>query len=60
METVQELENDIVFAMLVEKKYRETCESEDIVSLIKKVSDALKSVSAKDHSNQTNDLSQSN
>lgn len=59
METVQELENEIVFAMLIENKYREGCESEDILSLLINVNDALKSVSARDHSNQTYDSSRS-
>ena len=50
MELVNDLENDLALAMLVEKKHSEKVDSKEIVSLLNKVREILEPISEKNDS----------
>jgi hypothetical protein len=50
MDLVNDLGNDLVLAMLVEKKHGEKIDSKEIVSLIGRIREVLEPISTKDHS----------
>ncbi len=49
MQTVNELENDLAFAFLVEKKITERIDSEQVLPLITRIREVLEPISEKDH-----------
>jgi hypothetical protein len=50
MDLVNDLGNDLVLAMLVEKKHSEKLDSREVLHLVSKIREVLEPVSAKDHS----------
>ena len=50
MQLVNELENELAFAVLVEKKSGEKLESKDVLPLIDRIRAILEPISEKDHS----------
>ncbi len=48
MNLVNDLGNDIAFAILVEKKYRDKVDSKELLPLIRNVRDALRTISEKE------------
>ncbi|MEZ5347245.1 MAG: hypothetical protein R2681_16990 [Pyrinomonadaceae bacterium] len=48
MNLINDLGNDIAFAVLIEKRYGEKVDSKELLPLISNVRDALKSVSEKE------------
>ncbi|MCB1024472.1 MAG: hypothetical protein KDB79_08780 [Acidobacteria bacterium] len=48
MNLVSDLGNDIAFAILVEKKYREKVDSKELIPLISNVRDALRTISERE------------
>lgn len=51
MDLINDLENDLAVAVLVDKKYSEKFDSKEILPLILKIREILEPISAKDHSN---------
>lgn len=50
MDLVNDLGNDLAFAMLIEKKHVEKIDSREILPLISKIREILEPISEKDHS----------
>ncbi len=50
MDLVNDLGNDLVLAMLVDKKHSEKIDSKEILPLISRIREILEPVSLKDHS----------
>jgi hypothetical protein len=49
MQLVNELENDLAFAVLVDRKDGRRIESKDVLPLINRIREALEPISEKDH-----------
>jgi len=49
MQLVNDLENDLAFAMLVEKERLERVESKDVLPLIDRIREVLEPISERDH-----------
>ncbi len=49
MELIDELENDIVSAILVDRKYNRELKSDEVVSLLRNVKDSLRKIESHDH-----------
>ena len=47
MNLISDLESELAYAVLIEKKHAEKISSEEVLPLIKRLNDALESVSAK-------------
>ena len=47
MNLISDLESELAYAVLIEKKHSEKISSEEVLPLIKRLNDALESVSAK-------------
>lgn len=52
MNLANELENDLAFAFLVDKKHSERIDSKEVLVLLKKVSEVLKPLSSDDRLNE--------
>lgn len=50
MDLVNDLGNDLVLAMLVEKRHSEKIDSAEVLPLISRIREILEPVSARDHS----------
>ncbi len=50
MDLIHDLGNEIVFALLVEKKYGDRLQSKEVLPLVRKIGEVLQVVSEKDHS----------
>ena len=51
MQLINELENDLAFSVLVEKKNRELLDSGDLLPLLSKFREVLEPITERDHSN---------
>ena len=60
MNLLNELENDLALAFLVEKKHMEKIDSRDARALITKVKNALYTISCKNETNLKNSLIEKN
>ena len=49
MDLIDELGNEIAFAVLVNKQHREKIDSKEVLPLIGRLRDALELISSKDH-----------
>lgn len=48
MNLISEIESELAFAVLIEKRHAEKIDKQDVLPLIKRLNDALESVSAKE------------
>lgn len=53
MNLISDLESELAYAVLIEKKHSEKISSEDVLPLIKRLNDALESISSKETMTKT-------